>query len=366
MTTAHSVSAANRVAANSTAAEGSAPHVSASGEVGLPARSVSASVRAGGAKKRARNRCITLESPSLRIEIMPELGGGIASFDWCDGDSPVPILRRCADPAGATDPSQLACYPLLPFSNRIGGGNFQCEGRRVAVPRNRSDETLPIHGDGWLSRWEVERRGAGQIKLSLDRSSESPYAYRAAQTFTLDGASLSITLEIENAGDSILPFGLGLHPFIERDSDTLVAAPANGLWLSDPDWLPTEHVRTPPAWQFGVAYPLPEVLVNHSFTDWAGWMTAHWPERQLMLTIQADTRCFVLYTPPAQDWFCFEPVDHPINAMNLAGGGQAHGMTLLAPGASLARTFSMMVERTGERSRPVGRQTYFSTQDDIQ
>jgi len=297
---------------------------------------------------------------------MPELGGGIASFDWCDGDTPVPILRRCADPAAATDPNQLACYPLLPFSNRVGGGSFQLEGRRVTVPRNRSDENLPIHGDGWLSRWQVESREAGRIKLSLDRSGELPYAYRAAQTFTLDGASLSITLEIENTGDTTLPFGLGLHPFIERDSDTLVAAPANGLWLSGADWLSTEHVRTPPAWQFGVAYPLPEVLVNHGFTDWAGWMTAHWPERQLMLTIQADTRCFVLYTPPAQDWFCFEPVDHPINAMNLAGGAETHGMTLLAPGATLARTFSLTVERTGERSRPVGRQTFFSTQDDIQ
>jgi len=320
------------------------------------------------AKKASRETRIALESPLLHIEIVPELGGGIACFDWRDGPARVPILRRCADPDGATDPNQLACYPLLPFSNRVGGGAFQIDGRRVAVPRNREDESLPIHGDGWLSRWQVASRSTDhrQLRLTLDRSAGAPYAYRAAQTFRLDGPTLTIAIEIENTGGATLPFGLGLHPFIEREIDTLLAAPAGGLWLSGADWLSTEHVRTPPAWQFGVAYPLPEGLVNHAFTDWAGWMTACWPERQLRLTIQADTACFVLYTPPSCDWFCFEPVDHPINAMNLAGGGAAHGMTLLAPGATLTRTFSLSVERTGERARPIGRQTFFSTTDDIQ
>ena len=320
---------------------------------------------AAGAKKSGRSKRVVLESPLLQLEILPHLGGGIARFDWCDGGVAIPILRRCADPANVTDPNQLACYPLLPFSNRIGGGRFEVDGRVVSVSRNRDDEPCPIHGDGWLSRWQVQSQTDSRARLVLDRSGETPYAYRAAQSFELDDATLTITLEIQNAGTETLPFGLGLHPFIERDGDTMLAAPANGLWLSGRDWLSTEHVRTPPAWHFGVAYPLPDALVNHAFTDWAGWMTAHWPQRQLLLTMHADTDCFVLYTPPSRDWFCFEPVDHPINAMNLAGGGAAHGMTLLAPGESLERTFSLAVERTGERTRPPGRQTFFSTMDEM-
>jgi aldose 1-epimerase len=41
--------------------------------------------------------------------------------------------------------------------------------------------------------------------------------------------------------------------------------------------------------------------------------------------------------------------------VNLPGGGEAHGMTVLAPGEKLAREFRFTVERTGEaarRSRP--------------
>jgi aldose 1-epimerase len=48
-------------------------------------------------------------------------------------------------------------------------------------------------------------------------------------------------------------------------------------------------------------------------------------------------------------------VDHPINAMNLAGGACENGMTLLGRGERLTRTFRFTVERTGLRSMPGAR-----------
>ena len=48
--------------------------------------------------------------------------------------------------------------------------------------------------------------------------------------------------------------------------------------------------------------------------------------------------------PPGKDFFCFEPVDHPINAHNLPGGAQANGLTVLAPGQDLRRTVRFAVE----------------------
>jgi aldose 1-epimerase len=76
-----------------------------------------------------------------------------------------------------------------------------------------------------------------------------------------------------------------------------------------------------------------------------------WPNRRLSLTISADTDYYVLYAPAGKDFFCFEPVDHPINAVNLPGGGEAHGMTALAPGESLSREFRFTVERSGNTKR---------------
>ena len=316
----------------------------------------STSAVARGAAASANAELVTLANAQLRLDLAPGLGGGIARFDWRGDDGAlIPIFRRCEAVRANTDPNELACYPLLPYSNRIGGGRFRFAGREVQVSANRAAEACPIHGDGWLAQWQLEQTDDASARLTLDRSRGKPYAYRAAQTYSLDGATLAVTLEIENKGRERLPFGLGLHPFLVRDDDTELSAGAAGLWLSGDDWLPVRHVPAPPAWQFGVAYPLPAAMVNHAFTGWSGYTSVVWPKRRLSLTIAANTEYYVLYTPPGEDFFCFEPVDHPINAMNLPGGAEANGMTELAPGERLVRQFGFTVERMGVRASADGR-----------
>jgi len=295
-----------------------------------------------------RSTVLTLANAQLSIDLAPALGGGMTRFDWHgDGSAPTPIFRGCALAQADTDPNALACYPLVPYSNRIGGARFEFDGRSLAVPRNRLAEALPIHGDGWLRAWRVVERGDTYATLALERERAKPHAYRARLSYALEEATLTVALAVENAGREPLPFGLGLHPFLARDSDTRLAASASGLWLAGPDWLPVRHVPAPAAWAFGVAYPLPDALVNHAFTQWSGRAAVVWPRKRLSLTIEADVDYYVLYTPPGADFFCFEPVDHPINAVNLPGGADAHGMTVLAPGEMLAREFRFTVEPVG-------------------
>jgi aldose 1-epimerase len=138
--------------------------------------------------------CVTLANTHLRLDVAPSLGGGITRFDWRSDGALVPIFRRCRHVAADTDPNQLACYPMLPYSNRIGGGHFGVGGRRIDVPRNRVAEPLPIHGDGWLAHWGVAETGPDRVRLTLDRSDGKPFAYRATQTYALEGPTLVITL----------------------------------------------------------------------------------------------------------------------------------------------------------------------------
>lgn len=245
----------------------------------------------------------TLSNDMLRLGVAPHLGGGVTRFDWRGDGALTPIFRRCDAPGARTDPNELACYSLLPYSNRIGGGRFECDGRLVRVPRNRSAEPLPIHGDGWLAHWQLDDATDTQLGLSLDRSNGAPYAYRATQVYALDGATLTIALGIENTGATRLPFGLGVHPFIVRDASTELAAAASGLWLSTPDWLPSRHVGAPPAWRFGIAYPLPDTLVNHAFTGWGGGATIAYAaparadghgRRRLLCVVYAARRAVLL------------------------------------------------------------------------
>jgi aldose 1-epimerase len=92
--------------------------------------------------------------------------------------------------------------------------------------------------------------------------------------------------------------------------------------------------QIPAHWGFDVLRPLPLDGVDNAFDGWGGQARIAWPGRGLVLELEADMDYFILYLPPGRDFFCFEPVDHPINAHNLPG---YPGLTVLAPGATLRR-----------------------------
>lgn len=284
----------------------------------------------------------------LRAQILPEVGGALAGFDYYKDHKWVPLMRpfeplATTPPASAPDPNQLACYPLLPWSNRISEGGFHADGHRITLSANRHDDPYPIHGSGWQRLWRVLSHNDHEARLTLDEYSADAYAYQASLHYLLHEDALEVALQVTNTGARTLPFGLGLHPFFPRHGEAMLRAPAAQVWLNDGHSpLPVKRVDVPPAWNFNHARTLPDGL-NHGFQGWDGDAVIEWPAYGLRLQVETDVDTFVLYTPAGEDFFCFEPVDHAINAMHLPGGAAANGMTLLASQSSLARRFAFRV-----------------------
>ncbi len=289
---------------------------------------------------------IELRSGGLRAVVLPAAGGGLARLDWLGGAAPLAVLRPAPDGIALPLPGQMACFPLVPWSNRIAPVGFEFEGRRITPAPTREGEPCPIHGEGWRLPWHVEARDESSVVLSLYRRDGSPFAFTAHLAYTLYSNTLRVTLKVTNNGSHPLPFGLGLHPWMPAPDDALVRAPADGVWLSGADKLPAERSALPQAWDFAgdVPRPLPPEGVDNAFTGWDGSAQIDWPSRRLRLRISADMGYYILYAPPGKDFFCFEPVDHPINAHNLPGGAVANGLTVLAPGQDLRRTVRFAVE----------------------
>jgi len=278
---------------------------------------------------------LTLRNERLLAEVVPQIGGGLARLDWLDGYQARPLLR--ALPPHVTDtplPGQLACFPLLPWSNRMAPSGFAFEGQRHVPAPNRAGEPCPIHGDGWQQPWRVATHYDTSLTLSLDRWDAQPFAYTAELHYILDKDALVVELSVRNAGRSALPFGIGLHPWMPDPGGARLEAGANSVWMAGPDKLPLMRQDIPPGWRFDSPAPLPQDGVDNVFEGWHGAARITWPERGLALEVQADMDYFILYVPPGRDFFCFEPVDHPINAHNLPG---YPGLTVLAPGATLRR-----------------------------
>jgi aldose 1-epimerase len=146
--------------------------------------------------------------------------------------------------------------------------------------------------------------------------------------------ALTLNLAVRNTGAEALPFGFGFHPWIVRTQMTELQAPAYGVWLEDERHLPLGPAAAPiPAkWSFSSPVPLPPGFINNAFVGWDGAALVRWPDRHLQMAIRSSPALsiYILYSPSeASDFFCFEPVSHPVDAFNLTDPGSA-GVVILA------------------------------------
>jgi aldose 1-epimerase len=270
-----------------------------------------------------------LQAGGLRLTFDPALGGAITSLTR-DGQD---LLRPTAE--GATDVLETACFPLVPYANRIADGRFSFGGRTAALSRNMAGQAHPLHGDGWRGAWRVEAKGADFVTLAFEpEATEWPWRYRATQTFRLTPARASFELSVANLDDAPGPFGVGFHPYFPDSATARLTARTTGVWRSSEDLLPTELVAAAP-WAGGAAVR-GEQLVDHCHAGWTGPARIDLgPGRpSLELTASPELGWLHIFAPPGEDFFCVEPVSHAPNALNMADP-EAHGVRVLAPGEAL-------------------------------
>src|SRR5438477_457961 len=108
---------------------------------------------------------VLLAAGRLQLELSPSVGGSISVFEWVDGDASRPILRKCHTPPEKV--LDAASFPLVPYVNRIRGGEFRFRGREVRLAPNMAGDPSPLHGQGWLSPWIVDEATDRRAVLSF-------------------------------------------------------------------------------------------------------------------------------------------------------------------------------------------------------
>lgn len=279
---------------------------------------------------------IVLAAGAARLEVVPAMGAGLAGL-WVDGR---PALRPWSGRAG-DGPFALAFNLLAPFSNRIAGG-FDLDGRRIALAPNLAGEPWPIHGDAFQRPWQVAEAGAQSARLVLDEGAFGPWHYRAECRYDLAPGRLDIALALENRAAERLPYGLGFHPWFPRSPATRLGFAASGVWHETADHLrAADHpAPAPPEWDFAAARPLPEGFINNAFAGWGGSCEiVQGPEAAGLRMTAPGLSTLIVYSPSAAaDFFCAEPVSHPVDAHNLPG---RPGLTDLSPGETLAAAMTL-------------------------
>ena len=290
---------------------------------------------------------IALRHGPMTLTAAPKCGGSLASWSLSTADGPVELFRRASDHALAGNfAPDMACFPLVPFSNRIGGGRFVFQNREVVLA---TDPGSPhkIHGHGWSSPWSVEAVTDDALRMAFaHRADDWPWSYRAAQTVSLDGEGLTVTLDLINDSDSDMPAGLGLHPYLVRSPGSRVTAGVQSVWENDDTILPCRNRPVPAALDFSQGVTMDNVALDNCFTGWNGSATLDRPRERLRLTMLADGPVghLIVYAPPGEPYLCLEPVTHMTDALNRPQEPGA-GVIALPPGERLSMTVRFLVSR---------------------
>lgn len=284
-------------------------------------------------------KLLTLEDELTRLTLAPELGGSIVN--WTLRANGHTLLRASDEQALQTSsPRRLACYPLAPWSNRIGQGGFSSPDGWFDLPANSPTDPLPIHGSAWQQPWCVIEQSANEICLQLD--SDVPFAYSAKQHFRLYDGCLQMQLQVTHLDSHAAWHGLGWHPYFPRTAHTRLRAAAQQFWQCDPERLSSELAPLPDSWNFAKAQILPTEQIDNAFTGWDG--TCQIIQEDAGYQPQYSSRgtdYFILFTPSEQAFFCFEPVTHPVNAHHLKGHP---GLRLLRQGQTSHLSFRLQYQ----------------------
>jgi galactose mutarotase-like enzyme len=160
---------------------------------------------------------IVLESSTMRVTILPALGGKIASIQTLP------------------DNEELLQQPLQPYAARTHYLRFEdsdasgwdeclpsvaaCEVQTAAGPAK-----IPDHGDFWQVPWQVTSQTKNALTISADAFS---LPLRFTRTLHLDGNSLRIDYRIRNLSHAPLEYLWSAHPLFAVDPGDRILLPAS-------------------------------------------------------------------------------------------------------------------------------------------
>ncbi|MFZ2650317.1 MAG: aldose 1-epimerase [Burkholderiaceae bacterium] len=265
-----------------------------------------------------------LHAGALRLALRPDLGGCIAGLWHRDS-----AVLRSSVPAGLRSARLSACYPLVPYSNRLAYRRFRWKGHDYTTEPNFDANPHSVHGVAWLRAWEVVASSAVDVGLRYRHEADAhwPFPFEVSQHFTLSPSSLRVQLQFTNFADIAAPVGLGWHPYFPKRARSRLHVELSHRWDSDAAQLPVRKLAQP-----GIDSDISHLDFDNCFEGWRG--PARIRDEKMALQLTSSMQRLVVYTPRDKDYFCVEPVSHVSNAIHMADPA-AQGLQSVDPGETL-------------------------------
>ena len=266
---------------------------------------------------------IELRAGDLRLALRPDLGGCVAGL-WL-GDLAV---LRSTEPADLPTSRASGCFPLAPYSNRLGYRRFRWQGQDCTTLPNFDDSPHSLHGVAWTSAWDVVSATATEAELRYVHTPDGgwPFAFDLRQRFVLRAGELEVHMALTNTAQQPQPVGLGWHPYFPKRPHSRLHIELSERWDNDATGLPTRRVPQP-----GIDGDVAHLAFDNCFEGWRGAARVRDDKLSMRLTSSAPYQ--VVYTPATKPYYCVEPVSHVSNAIHMADPADC-GLRTLEPQAT--------------------------------
>jgi aldose 1-epimerase len=257
---------------------------------------------------------IELRSDAATCTLAPQFGGAV--LDWTVAGQAL-FRSTPADRRAALSPLDFACFPMVPWSNRIADAKFDYHGEAVRLRPNFPPEPHAIHGTGWEDAWIAIDQTESSATLRLHHAADRrwPWSFHAEQRFALGAPGLTICLSVTNTSERTQPLAFGLHPYFDSAGARL-SMQADLVWENDARHLPGVCKQPTGPFLFDGSAPIAGRAVDNCYTGWDGYARIEWAGRALALEITTTMTAAVIYVPSIGNSFCFEPVPHLTDALN--------------------------------------------------
>ncbi|MBX7104082.1 MAG: aldose 1-epimerase [Gemmataceae bacterium] len=178
----------------------------------------------------ASHEVVVLSAGGAEAELWPGLGGNCVRWS-APGLGDLLFSPPLDELAGR--PTRGGIPVLFPFPNRIRAGKYAFAGMSYQLPLNDSTNQHAIHGFTPRSPW---RHDGATMRFAIaadapDRLPVWPGNLELDVTWSLSASALAADIVVRNPGDSPVPFGLGLHPYLKlAGAEDRLTVPADRLW----------------------------------------------------------------------------------------------------------------------------------------
>lgn len=286
---------------------------------------------------------VTLTASDYEVTVAPHIGGSLRSLDWRGRQ----VFRR----ARTGHILDAACFPIVPFCNRIAQGRFVHGGVGYCLPSNFPDAYHPhaLHGYGWLRPWHVIEHDTSSIRLAHDYSEATwPWRFRAEQSIALGALGVEMRISVTNLGRGVMPAGLGFHPYFPGDACAVYHGLHHVEWQTAADGLPMSAIDAGGAVDWWRGAPMTSRVVDTIQEGREGPLTILRPSDGMMIELRPSDglSCTGVYVGHDAEFFCIEPLSHPTDAINLA----PEKMAMLGEGETLVASLLIRAEHHPTRN----------------